>query len=205
MTTFDPTDRAANLRAAQETVIREQIEHRVNTFLTKRPQRFAADGTLDERVLAWCRNLYKSDAGSLVLAGGIGAGKTWSLWKAGETLIRSGWRGRFEVVEAYDLKKAARNRDEETLARWTGADFLAIDDIGAVGIQDWDSDNLHTIINDRWKHGLPIGLTANMSADKDGHATPEDLKALVGPRAASRLQDEATFVVLRGEDRRRAA
>jgi DNA replication protein DnaC len=200
VTIFDPTDREANLRAAQESVIREQIEHRVNVFLAKRPKRFAAEGTLDSRVLTWCRALYKGDAGSLVLVGGIGAGKTWSLWKAGETLIRAGWRGRFEVVDAYDVKKAARSRDEDTLARWTGADFLAIDDVGAVGMQDWDSDNLHRIINDRWKAGLPMGLTANLSDTGE----QEDLKNLVGPRAASRLQDEATFVALRGGDRRRA-
>jgi len=203
VTDFDPTDRAANLRVAQETVIREQIEHRVNVFTAKRPKRFAAEGTLDPRVIAWCRALYKGEAGSLVLAGGIGAGKTWSLWKAGETLIRNGWCGRFEVVEAYDLKRAARNRDEEQLARWTRADFLAIDDVGAIGMQDWDSDNLHTVINDRWKHGLPIGLTTNTSADLDAEA--EDLKTIAGPRASSRLQDEATFIVLRGDDRRRAA
>lgn len=200
MTTFDPTDREANLRAAQQSVIREHIEHRVNVFLAKRPKRFAADGTLDSRVLDWCRALYKGEAGSLVLVGGVGAGKTWSLWKAGETLARHGWKGRFEVVDAYDIKKAARSRDEDTLARWTGADFLAIDDVGAVGMQDWDSDNLHRIINDRWKHGLPIGLTANLSDTGE----QEDLKNLVGPRAASRLQDEATFVVLRDGDRRRA-
>jgi DNA replication protein DnaC len=205
VTDFDPTDREANLRAAQQSVIREQTEHRVNVFLARRPKRFAAEGALDPRILDWCRNLYKGDAGSLVLAGGIGAGKSWSLWKAGETLIRNGWKGRFEIVEAYDIKKAARNRDEEQLAKWTAADFLAIDDIGAIGMQDWDSDNLHTIINDRWKHGRPIGLTANMSADDKGDAQPESLKTLVGPRAASRLQDEATFIVLRGKDRRRAA
>lgn len=201
--TFDPTDRVANLRAAQQSVIREQTEHRVATFLARRPKRFAAEGTLDPRILDWCRSLYKGDARSLVLAGGIGAGKSWSLWKAGETLIRGGWRGRFEVVEAYDLKKAARNRDDEQLARWTNADFLAIDDVGAIGMQDWDSDNLHTVINDRWKHGLPIGLTTNTSADLDKET--EDLKTIAGPRAASRLQDEAVFVVLRGDDRRKAA
>ncbi|MFC9941236.1 ATP-binding protein [Nocardiopsis alba] len=203
MTSFDPNDFEAHQRTAQESVMREQAEKRVATFLARRPRRFAARGDLDPRILDWTRAMYRGEATSLVLAGGIGAGKTWSLWKAGETLIRNGWKGRFEIVEAYDLKRAARNRDEEQLARWTRADFLAIDDIGAIGMQDWDSDNLHTIINDRWKNGLPVGLTANNSADLDGKA--EDLKAIAGPRAASRLQDEATFVVLRGGDRRRAA
>jgi DNA replication protein DnaC len=199
VTTFDPLDREANLAAAQQTVIREQTEHRVSVFLSKRPKRFAADGTLDPRVLDWCRALYKGDAGPLVLAGGIGTGKTWSLWKAGETLTRNGWRGRFEVVDAYDIKEAMRDRDKDATRRWLEADFLAIDDIGAVGVQGWDSDNLHRLVNDRWKHGRPIGLTANMTDGKQ-----EDLKEFVGPRAASRLQDEATFIVLRGEDRRRA-
>lgn len=201
MTDFDPRDHPAHLREAQETAMRELIEHRVSTFLAKRPKRFAAEGTLDPRILAWCRALYRGEAGSLILVGGIGAGKTWSLWKAGETLIRNGWRGRFEVVDAYDIKEAMRDRDKETVTRWLRADFLAIDDIGAVGMQDWDSDNFHRLVNERWKEGLPIGLTANVNANPDGGE--ETVKDLVGPRAASRLQDEATFVALRDEDRRR--
>src|SRR5699024_1012018 len=91
-----------------------------------------------------------------------------------------------------------RDRDRDQDARvlvntWTQADLLAIDDLGVVGMHNWDSDNLSRLINERWKNGLPTVVTTNVA----------DLKPLVGPRAASRMQDEATFVAMGDNDRRR--
>src|SRR5699024_1597646 len=125
-----------------------------------RPAKFAAEGDLHPKVLNWCRDFYRGTASALVLVGGVGAGKTWSLWKAGETLIRNGWRGRFEVVDAYDVKDAMRDRDKDAktlVDTWLHADFVGIDDIGAIGMHDWDGDNLHRLINERWKHDRPTG------------------------------------------------
>lgn len=197
MTPFDPTDFNAHLSEAQQSVLREQAEHRVTVFLSKRPARFAAEGDLHPHILDWCRRFYRgTENGVLVLVGGVGAGKTWSLWKAGETLIRGGWRGRYEVLEAYDVKDTMRDRDKDTKAlvdTWLSADLLAIDDIGAIGMHDWDSDNLSRLVNERWKHGRPTLFTTNVP----------DLKPLVGARGASRMQDGATFVAMGDTDRRR--
>lgn len=194
--TFDPTDFNAHLSEAQQSVLQEQAEQRVNAFLTKRPAKFTTEGDLHPKVLDWCRDFYRGTAGALVLVGGVGAGKTWSLWKAGETLIRNGYRGRYEVVDAYDIKDAMRDRDKDAKAlvgTWLHADFLGIDDIGAIGMHDWDGDNLHRLINERWKHDRPTGLTTN---------SPQ-LRELVGERVASRLSDGATFVAMGDTDRRR--
>lgn len=197
-TDFDPTDFSAHLAEAQQSVLREQIEHRVAMFTDRRPYRFAAEGDPHPKVLDWCRRVYQgTETGALILMGGVGAGKTWSLWKAGETLIRNGWRGRYEVVDAYDIKDAMRDRGTDSKAlvdTWLRADVLAVDDIGAVGMHDWDSDNLHKLINERWKHGRVTALTTNAP----------DLKPLVGPRVASRLADGATFVSMGDTDRRRS-
>lgn len=191
---FDPYDDEANLRAAQESVLAERAQARVDRFIARRPARFATEGTLDPKVLDWCRRVYKHEAGSLLLVGGIGTGKTWTVWKAAESLTRNGWNGRFDIVDAYDAKDAMRDRDRETIDRWREADVLAIDDIGAIGLQDWDSDNLHKLVDTRWKHGRPTVITSNA----------EDLKPLLGPRVASRLADDLTKVALAGADRRRA-
>lgn len=199
MTNFDPYDFAGHLTEAQQTVLREQAEQREQRFIAKRPMRFAAEGDLHPDIHQWCRRVYRgTEHGDLVLVGGVGAGKTWSLWKLGQLLIQNGWRGRYEVLEAYDLKDVMRDRDRDQDARvlvntWTQADLLAIDDLGVVGMHNWDSDNLSRLINDRWKHGLPTVVTTNVA----------DLKPLVGPRAASRMQDEATFVAMGDNDRRR--
>lgn len=195
MTAFDPNDHDAHLREAQESVLREQAEHRAQVFLNRRPSRFAAEGDLHPKALDWCRNIYRgTETGALILVGGVGAGKTWTVWKAGETLARSGWRGRFEVVDAYDMKEAMRSRRTEDTDRWREADVLAIDDIGAVGTDDWDADNMHALVDVRWKHERPTVLTSNA----------KDLKPILGPRVASRLADGATFVGLGDDDRRRA-
>lgn len=193
-TDFDPYDDAANLRAAQESVLAEQAEHRIRMFLDKRPPKFAAEGELHPRVLDWCREVYRGTAGALILIGNVGTGKTWATWKAGETLTRNGWRGRYEVVDAYDVKDAMRDRDKEAVDTWRAADVLAIDDIGAIGMGDWDSDNLHKLVDTRWKNNRPTVITTNS----------QDLKPLLGERVASRLVDDATVVALSGSDRRRS-
>ncbi|MBB4931811.1 DNA replication protein DnaC [Lipingzhangella halophila] len=194
MTDFDPYDDAANLRAAQESVLRERAEHRTNLFLSKRPAKFAKEGELHPAVRDWCRDVYRGHAASLILVGGIGTGKTWSTWKAVETLVRAGWDGHYDIVDAYDVKDAMRDRDKEAIATWREADVLAIDDIGAIGMHDWDSDNLHKLVNERWKHDRPTVITSNA----------HELKPLLGELVASRLVDGATFVALSGTDRRRS-
>lgn len=192
--TFDPYDDAANQAAAQQSVLAERAQARMERFLAKRPRRFAPEGTLNPKILEWCRLVYKREADSLILIGGVGTGKTWSLWKAAETLTRNGWNGRFDIVDAYDAKDALRDyRDRTQVDLWRETDVLAIDDIGAIGMHDWDSDNLHKLIDTRWKHGRPTVITSNA----------EDLKPLLGPRVASRLADGAVKVALSGADRRR--
>lgn len=193
MTPFDPYDDEAHLREAQQSVLAERAQARIDRFLAKRPARFAPEGELHPKILDWCRKVYSREAEALILIGGIGTGKTWSIWKAAETLARNGWNGRFDIVDAYDVKDAMRDRDRAAIDQWREADALAIDDIGAIGMQEWDSDNLHKLVNTRWKHGRPTVITSNA----------EDLKPLLGPRVASRLADGAAKVALSGADRRR--
>lgn len=195
---FDPYDDEANLRRHQQEVLAELAEKRTRLFLSKRPRVFSQDGPLRPQIAAWCDNILNPDPtnppGPLVLVGGVGAGKTWSLWKAGETLTRNGWRGRFDIVPAHQLKEATTPPvDREQLHAWRDADILAIDDIGAIRVSDWDLDNLHALIDHRWMNQLPTVIASN---------SPQ-LRQLLGDRAASRLQDGATIVQLGDTDRRR--
>jgi DNA replication protein DnaC len=133
--------------------------------------------------------------GSLVLWGDVGAGKTWTTWKAIETLIRHGWTGRWGVVEAYQLKRAADLPvDRAALDDWAAADLLVLDDIGSIRINDWDADALFALIDQRWKRRRPVIVTGNEA----------NLRQLLGERAASRLADGATAVQFIGDDHRRA-
>lgn len=194
MTDYDPYDDEAARAEAQASVRREQIDRRLRLFDARRPPVFNKPGELDPDVRKWLDGYLAGDRGSLVLTGAIGAGKTWSLWKLNETLIRAGWTGRFEIAAAWEIKEAADLPiDRAQLHVWREADLFAIDELGAQRVTDWDADALSVLIDKRWQHELPTLITSNEAKLRD----------LIGERSASRLADNVTKVTFVGEDRRR--
>jgi DNA replication protein DnaC len=194
MTTYDPYDDEANLAQAQELVRRERLEHRLRVLLDQRPPAFADEGELHPDIQAWITRYLRNQAGTLVLVGTIGTGKTWSLWKTIETLVRRGWAGSFEIAAAYEVKEATdRPINEAKIRIWREADLFAIDDVGSQRLNDWDADALLALIDRRWQYKRPLIITSNVL----------ELKDLLGERVASRLVDGATLVTFAGDDRRR--
>ncbi len=194
MTDYDPYDDEAARAEAQAGVRREQIDRRLRLLDARRPPVFAKPGELDPAVQKWLDGYLAGHRGALILVGTIGTGKTWSLWKLNEMLVRSGWTGRFEIAAAYEIKAATDlpvNR--ALLSAWSEADLFAIDELGAQRVYDWDADALSAVIDKRWQHERPTLITSNESKLRD----------LIGDRAASRLADGATKVEFVGEDRRR--
>jgi DNA replication protein DnaC len=192
---FNPDPADPQRRAADQAEVRlARIDMRLDTFRSRRPAAFADDGALRTEVTSWLDAYRHGATGSLVLWGDVGTGKTWTTWKAIETLISDGWSGRWAVVEAYELKRAADLPvDRDALDTWAGADLLVLDDIGSIRINDWDADALFSLIDQRWKHRRPVIVTGNEA----------NLRQLLGERAASRLADGATAVQFDGNDHRR--
>jgi DNA replication protein DnaC len=192
---FNPDTADPQRRADDQAEVRlSRIDVRLDTFRNRRPAAFADDGPLRPEVAAWLDGYRDGNPGSLVLWGDVGTGKTWTTWKAVETLIRSGWAGRWAVVEAYELKRASDIPvDRGALDDWAAADLLVLDDIGSIRINDWDADALFALIDQRWKHRRPVIVTGNEA----------NLRQLLGERAASRLADGATAVQFDGNDHRR--
>ncbi|TKA13199.1 ATP-binding protein [Actinacidiphila oryziradicis] len=195
MNHYDPYDDAALLAEAQQGARREQIERRLHLLLDKRPPVFDEEGELHPDIQGWIERFLQGEPGALILIGKVGTGKTWSLWKAAETLVRQGWRGRMEIAASYEVKEATdRPVDTERLRIWREADLFAIDDLGAQRVNDWDADALLAIIDRRWQRRRPTIVASNEVG----------LKEFIGDRAASRLADGATIVKFTGADRRRA-
>lgn len=194
-TDFDPAAFRAAIRAeARETARREHIDARVRQLLARRPEAFDDPGELHPDVRQWADRYLNGHRGGLVLIGAVGTGKTWSLWKAAETLTRAGWAGRFEIAATYEIKEATdRPVNRQQLDTWRDADLFAIDDPGAHGMNDWDADALAALIDRRWQHQRPTLIATN----------EPNLRGLLGDRAASRLADGATIVRFTGTDRRR--
>ena len=174
----------------------EDRQRRLNRFYARRPAAFTGRGRLDPGVHAWLEALVGQRARTLLLGGPTGTGKSWSIWKAVETLIVNGWRGEWEVVSAYELSRLiAPPVDEERLDRLATVHLLAVDDIGSVQVTDWTAAHLLGLVDHRWSHHLPTIVTTNASK----------LGELVGERIASRFADGATAITFTGPDRRRAA
>ena len=173
----------------------ERRERLVANLLRNRPAEMAAEGELDPRLTEWALRLAGGWKQNLVLTGPVGSGKTWAIWKAAETAVRTGYEGLVVIVTAGQFRRviAPATADRNEMARWFAAGLLVIDDLGTFRLSEWDLDNLGEVIDARWAHMLPTAVTSNKN----------ELGALLGPRIASRLQHGALIVPLDGSDRRR--
>lgn len=173
----------------------ERAERLVANLLSNRPAEFAAPGNLDPRLTAWARQLADGNKRTLVLAGPPGAGKTWAVWKAAETAVRSGYEGGVIITTAMRLRRvvAPATADFAEFRRYSATGLLVIDDVGSFGLSEWDLDHLGELIDTRWSWQRPTVVTSNKL----------DLQALLGPRIASRLAHHALIVELAGPDLRR--
>lgn len=179
---------------ARAQVLHDRIERRLTTFSTRRPAAFSNEGKLSAEVHQWMEAYLAGASGALILGGPVGTAKTWAAWKVIETLVRGGWDGRYDVVEAYTLKAAASIPvDRDRLDGWARDDLLVLDDVGSIRINDWDADALFSLIDQRWQHQRPTIITSNEL----------NLRILLGDRAASRLADGATAIEFDGDDLRR--
>lgn len=190
MTTPDDNDveAAARWHAQRRQRLAENL-------LKGRPDAFATAGELDPRLKVWARMLADGDSQNLILTGPVGSGKTWAIWHAAEEAVRSGYEGRVVITSAAKLRRAIApsTADPAMFTRCGEAGLLAIDDLGAFGLSEWDLDNLTELIDIRWSEQRPTVVTSNAT----------DLRALLGERIASRLAHHALVIEMDGSDQRR--
>jgi DNA replication protein DnaC len=162
-----------------------------------RPAEFDVPGNMHPVVAAWFSRLIDPEqaAGSLIIGGDIGVGKSWHLWRIFADLI-TGYDGahRVECVTAYEFKQiAAPPTDHERLARLAKVGLLLLDDVGSIRLSDWDLEHLFGVVDQRTSRRRPLVISTNVL----------DIRALLDERIASRLAKNVTLVELAGEDRRR--
>ena len=175
--------------------LRDRRERLLGNLLKNRPAVFAAPGELQPEVRTWARVLAAGKNRNLIITGPVGTGKTWAVWKAAEEAVRSGYEGRVVITTAAKLRRsvAPATADPAAFARCCDAGLLAIDDLGAFGLSEWDLDHLAELADARWGAQAPTVITSNTTG----------LRELLGPRISSRLADNALVVEMDGPDRRR--
>lgn len=183
----------AERRASFDLWVAEEAEARMERLLAKRPAKFAAPGQLHPSIAAWSTRFLAGDTANVKVVGNVGSGKSWNLWRLAVHLVEQGFLGRFEIVAAHQLKRLITPPvDLEALDKLAAADLLALDDVAAIRVSDWDADHLYGLFDDRWSHDRPIIAATN---------EPE-IKKIIGDRAASRLGDNLVTVKITGPDRR---
>lgn len=200
---------------------RERTERRLAALAKAIPARYhraLLDGSEDPKARDWVNGLLaaepptdeplRRDGGavlrgpSLMILGATGRGKT----HLACALLRHLVEDENEipmpiptVVSCVDLFASLRPRTgvdtEEVFLRYARSAVLFIDDLGVAKSSEWTEQETYRLINHRYNHQLPTLITSNVP--------PKELAAALGERTAGRLAEMCTFVVLKGDDRRR--
>lgn len=151
------------------------------------------DGARGSRVArqirAWLASVSTASAGSLVLAGPTGVGKT----HLAQGLVRVAafeQRRRPVWVRWRRYLDACRASASE---RFVSAPFLVVDELSAAG-REWGATELEDLLDERGAGRRPTVVTTNYAGD--------DLRTAVGDRAYSRLVGHGTVVEVPGRDYR---
>jgi DNA replication protein DnaC len=138
---------------------------------------------------------------SMLLLGPTGVGKTHQAYGALRLLAVSGVMADWTVATAADMYAEMRPRhgvdSEQVYRRYRDARLLLVDDLGAGRAPTEFTEEINfRLVNHRYERHLPTLFTTNV--------LPTELKARVGDRVASRLNEMCQRVTIKGDDRRRA-
>lgn len=138
-------------------------------------------------------------AGSLLMLGNTGTGKSWQAYGAIRAVVTSGiavrWRATSATKLYASLRPGACDDFEATFTAWSSVSLLLLDDLGAAKSSDWVEDVTCRLIDERYNGCLPTLITSNLP--------PAKLRDMFGDRTASRLNDMCTRIKFDGPDLRR--
>lgn len=200
-------DRQEEMRRMMETI---PVQLQKKSFKTFRANEKVSESVREAARIAWKA---AQDGRSLVLAGDIGTGKTHLAAAVVMHAIGGGKTALFSTTPKLmsRLKSFGPNGDyQKVLNAVIGCDVLALDDLGVERYTDWISEQLFTVINDRYLARRQTIITTNL-------ATPEDLIERMdytewrgvrerigynGERIVSRICEMGEWVRIVGEDQR---
>lgn len=162
------------------------------------------------QVEAWARRYITNPhtAGSLLLLGSHGTGKTGNCYGALRLIAESGIPPirRIAILESrlYAVLRPGSIEHEmatpalKNINTYGDADVLFIDDIGRAKASEWTTaEGMFPLVDHRCRKHLPTLLTSNLDLAQ--------LADLYGQATISRLRSMVTVVAMTGPDRRKAA
>ncbi|HLH47392.1 MAG TPA: ATP-binding protein [Acidimicrobiales bacterium] len=154
------------------------------------------DGDTPADVLAVATGWLARPAGTLVIAGDVGVGKSYlAAALAAELASRGVWA---TYASAGELFAEMRERPWGELAPYLDAGCLLLDELAASGpLSPWRQEQLLVVVDHRVAHLRPTIVTTN--------ASWEMLREYVGLRVADRFREDGTLLCYPGASRRRPA
>ena len=187
----ETTEEAAERKAIQ-------ANHRSIRWRTALPPMYAQawlGGLTDDQrsaSLGW----YQRGGVNLVLAGSVGAGKTYAAYALGAHAVGQGaWVEAWALVDLLDAMKPGKDPAAEQAAR--ACDLLILDDLGTERATEWAQERVLAILDDRVRGERQTVVTTN--------TTGERLGEVWGTRLLDRLTYRQTVIVFSGPSRRKAA
>ncbi len=189
---------------------RNRAEWALARWETAAPPRYRrATHTLPE-VQQWADNVItdRETAGSLLLTGTTGTGKTYQAYAALRAIAAAGPHV-YEIraltaADMYGLLRpqGSQRGAEEELRRLCRIPLLLLDDLGSAKASEWTEEVTYRLINERYNACRPSIYTSNLPAKA---ADGRDLTAALGERIVSRLSEDTRVIAMTGTDRRRGS
>lgn len=185
-----------------------RAEWALGRWTTATPPRYRRAEATHPEAKAWADRVAADPetAGSLLLTGTTGTGKTHQAYGALRRIAESGPH-RYEIVattaaDMYGLLRpnGSERGTEAELDRLTRVPLLLLDDLGSAKVSEWTEEVTYRIVNERYNSCLPSLYTSNLPATSPaGH----DLTNVLGERIVSRLSQDTQIVGMAGPDMRR--
>ncbi|MFE7370117.1 ATP-binding protein [Streptomyces anulatus] len=187
---------------------RRRAEWALKRWETATPPRYRRADATHPDVQQWADDVATDPdtAGSLLLTGTTGTGKTYQAYGALRRVAAAGPRV-YEIrattaADMYGLlrPKGSERGTEEELRRLVRVPLLVLDDLGSAKASEWTEEVTYRLINERYNACRPTLYTSNLPARAEG---APDLTSALGERIVSRLSEDTRVVAMTGTDRRR--
>ncbi|MFF8467937.1 ATP-binding protein [Streptomyces griseus] len=189
---------------------RRRAEWNLKRWETATPPRYRRSDATHPDVQQWADDVAADPdtAGSLLLTGTTGTGKTYQAYGALHRIAAAGSTHPYEIrattaADMYGLlrPKGSERGTEEELKRLVRVPLLVLDDLGSAKASEWTEEITYRLINERYNACRPTLYTSNLPA-RAADGAP-DLTSALGERIVSRLSEDTRVVAMTGTDRRR--
>ena len=134
----------------------------------------------------------------IMFTGNVGTGKTFYACCIANVVIDRGCTAWVTTLQPLVRALCSYESAEKILAKIRKVDLLVLDDLGSTALNDYTTDKIFEIVDERYRSGKPLIVTTNLNPD-------EAWKSGIGMRRIfDRLRERCRHVVMDGESRRRA-